>query len=86
MENITKIAKLLGEDNEKRLKDEITNLLIYHIEDELSDFDEYLIDYEDLFDEIANEVKTVVKDKYIKMYTEKAEKKFEKLFENQFGE
>ena len=86
MENLNNIAKLLGEENEKRLKDTITDLLINHVEDELSDFDTYLIDYEELFIDIAKEIETAVKDKYTKMYMEKAEKKFAELFEKQFGD
>ena len=50
MEELTKIAKLLGEDNEKRLKDKITDLLIQRVDEDLNDMCTYLIDFEETFE------------------------------------
>lgn len=81
MEELTKIAKLLGEENEKKLKDSITDLLIERFMEDLDDMGCYMIDYEQLFDEVRVEVESVMKNKIMKMYMEKAEKKFSELFE-----
>ena len=81
MEELTKIAKLLGEENEKKLKDSITDMLIERFESDLDDMGCYMIDYEALFDEIRKEVKSAMKDKVTKMYMAKAEEKFSELFE-----
>lgn len=80
MKEFNNIAKLLGAENEKKLKDSITELLIERFEDDLNDMACYMIDYEQLFDEIQNEVKAVLKDKISKAYMEKAEAKFNELF------
>ena len=81
MENVLEIAKLLGEENVKKLKDSITNALIERCIDELNDMNIWVIDYEQLFDEIQDEVKAVMKDKIMKKYIEMAEGKFSELFE-----
>ena len=80
MENISKIAKILGEDNEKRLKDAITDLLINQFEDDLVNMTDYMFDYEEIFDEVKKEAKSVMKDKISKAYMKKAETKFAELF------
>ena len=85
MENISKIAKLLGEDNEKRLKDAITDLLINQFEDDLANMAEYMCDYEEIFDEVRKEVTSIMKEKIAKAYLAKAETKFNELFGESFG-
>lgn len=81
MENISKFSKILGEDNEKRLKDAITDLLINQFEDDLENMTDYMFDYEEIFDEVRKEVKSVMKDKISKAYMKKMEVKFAELFE-----
>lgn len=81
MKELVKIVELLGEENEKRLKDTITDLLIEQVENDLNDMSCYMIDYESLFDEIRDEVKNNLKTKFTKKYMEKAERKFSELFE-----
>ena len=81
MENLNNIAKLLGEENEKRLKNAITNLIIEHIDDELSDYDRYLIDWDNLLYDVRNDVEQRIKDRVFNMYMNQAEKKLEKFFE-----
>ena len=80
MENLSKIAKLLGEDNEKKLKDAMTDLLINQFEDDLQNMGEYMCDYDEIFDEVRKEVKSIMKDKISKAYIAKAEAKFNELF------
>ena len=80
MEELTGIMKLLGEDNEKRLKDAITDLLINQFEDDLKNMTDYMFDYEEIFDEVRKEVKSVMKDKISRAYMKKAEIKFAELF------
>ena len=82
MEKCLEVAKLLGEENVNRLKDTVTDLLIKRCEDELEDMAIYMIDYENLFEEIEKEVKAIVKQKIMKKYLEMADGKFSELFEN----
>jgi hypothetical protein len=83
MEKCLEVAKLLGEENVSRLKDTVTDLLIKRCEDELEDMSIYMIDYENLFEEIEDEVKAIVKDRIKQMYLEKADAKISKLFEKE---
>lgn len=85
MENLNNIAKLLGEENEKRLKDAVTDMLISRFQEDIDDYDEYMIDIYDLFNEIEDEIRTAIKEKYIKMYMAKADQKLAELFEKAFG-
>lgn len=83
MEKVLEIAKLLGEENVQKLKDSITDALIERCQDELDDMAIWVIDYEQLFDEIQDEVKAVMKAKIMKKYLEMAEGKFSELFESE---
>lgn len=82
MEKCLEVAKLLGEENVNRLKDTVTDLLIKRCEDELEDMAIYMIDYENLFEEVEAEVRAIVKDKIKQIYLEKAEDNISKLFKN----
>ena len=86
MKNLTELAKLLGEDNEKRLKDAITDLLINQFEDDLQNMSVYMCDYEYIFDEVRKEVADIMKDKIAKAYLAKAEANFNELFGNKEAE
>lgn len=86
MENIIKIAQLLGEDNEKRLKDSITDLLIKRVEDDLNDYHDWIVDLDYLYDKVNKEIQETVKDKMVKFYTEKFEEKLNKILNKQFEE
>lgn len=80
MENLSNIAKMLGEDNEKRLKDAMTDLLIQQFEDDLTNMTDYMFDYEGIFDEVRKEVTSIMKEKISKAYLAKVEAKFDELF------
>ena len=56
MAQLNELAKLLGEENEKRLKSSITDLLIEQVADELRENYEFLIDYDHLFSEVIGEI------------------------------
>ena len=79
MENISKIAKLLGEENEKRLKDAITDLLINQFQDDLENMTEYMCDYDEIFEEVRKEVTLIMKDRIMKDYVAKAEAKLNEI-------
>lgn len=81
MDKVLEIAKLLGEENVQKLRDSITDALIERCKDELDDMAIWVIDYEQLFDEIQDEVKAVMKDMIMKKYLEMAKGKFSELFE-----
>lgn len=80
MKELTKLAMLLGEDNEKRFKDAITDLLINQFEDDLQNMTDYMCDYDEIFDEVRKEVTSIMKEKIKMIYLEKAETKFNELF------
>ena len=79
------IAKLLGETNEQKIKDEITNILIEAIREDVEDIYSCIIDWELLFDEINRELHQIVKEKFVKKYLEEAEKKWSELYEQNKG-
>ena len=83
MEELSKIAKLLGEDNEKKLKDGITDLILEEIESDLENNSFYLIDFDEMLDEIRDEIKNELKSKVRSRYMKLAEEKFSEMFENE---
>ena len=86
MDEISAIAKLLGEDNEKRLKDEITDIFIERIRDELSDYEMYMMDYDKMFEEIEDEILAEVKNEFRKKYMEAMYGKIDAFFAEHFGD
>ncbi len=83
MEQIIPIAALLGEENLKRLKDGITDLLLEQVSQELNDMSVWLIDYESLLDEIREDLKADIKKKILPKYLEVVETKVDALFQKQ---
>jgi len=80
MEKILKIAELLGEENAQKIKDEISEILLDYLKSDLGSMCDYIIDYEDLFEDVRKEVFANVRDKMVKKYTAEIEKKFDELF------
>lgn len=80
MEEILTIAKILGEENERRLKAAITDLLIEQVKGDLDNMCHYLIDWEELFDEIRNEIKEEFRKKLQEKYIKVAEEKLSEVF------
>lgn len=82
MEKILKIAELLGEENAQKIKDEISEILLDYLKSDLDNMCDYIIDYEDLFEDVRKEVFSNVRDKMVKKYTAEIEKKFDELIAN----
>lgn len=82
MEKILKIAELLGEENTQKIKDEISEILLDYLKSDLNNMCDYIIDYEELFEDVRKEVFANVRDKMVKKYTAEIEKKFDELIAN----
>lgn len=80
MEELLAITKVLGEENAKRFKDAVTDLLIEQVKDDLENLSNYLIDWEELFDEIRTEIKEEFRDKVRAKYMKAAEIKLSEVF------
>lgn len=80
MEELLAITKVLGEENEKRLKETVTDLLIEQVKGDLDNMCHYLIDWEELFDEIRNEIKEEFREKLQEKYIKVAEEKLSEVF------
>lgn len=80
MEELTKLATIIGEDNEKRLKDSITDLLIKRVEDDLENFQDWIVDLDYLYDQVNREVHKIVKDKMIEKYLEEMNARIDEMF------
>lgn len=80
MEELLAITKVLGEENEKRFKDAVTDLLIEQVKDDLVNLSNYLVDWEELFDEIRTEIKEEFRAKLREKYVKVAEEKLSEVF------
>lgn len=80
MEELLAITKVLGEENTKKFKDAVTDLLIEQVKGDLENLCNYLIDWEELFDEIRTEIKEEFRDKVRAKYMKAAEKKLSEVF------
>ena len=80
METLLAITKILGEDNEKRFKDAVTDLLIEQVKGDLESVCSYLIDWEELMDEIRDEIKEEFREKIREKYMKVAEEKLSDVF------
>lgn len=80
MEELLAITKVLGEENEKRFKDAVTVLLIEQVKDDLVNLSNYLVDWEELFDEIRAEIKEEFRAKLREKYVKVAEEKLSEVF------
>lgn len=83
MAQLNELTKLLGEENEKRLKSSITDLLIEQVADELRENYEYLIDYDHLFSEVIGEIEEEFKSRIREKYMGILDEKFSELFETE---
>ena len=80
MEELLAITKVLGEENATRFKDAVTDLLIEQVKDDLENLSNYLIDWEELFDEIRAEIKEEFREKVRTKYMKAAEQKLSEVF------
>ena len=84
MEELTGIIKILGEGNEKRLRDGITDLLLEQVERDLYEkykYD-YIIAFDDIFEEVKSQIEEELKEKLAEKYREQMNKELEKMFPN----
>ena len=63
MKELTAFGKLLGEENEKRFRDEVTNILIGRFQEEIDSEEECILDLDELVGEIMEELKQEIKNK-----------------------
>lgn len=69
LKDLSIVARLLGEDNEKRLRDGITDLLLRQVEMDLED--KYRYDFILAFDDIYKDVKEEIEDEFKEKLTKK---------------
>lgn len=79
LKDLSIVAKLLGEENEKKLKDGITDLLIERVDEDLRDMCTYIIDFEEVFEQVRKDVEKDVKEMMYKKYMTKMEEKMNEL-------
>ena len=84
MKELTNIINLLGEENEKRLKDGITDLLLQQVSRDLADRYEYeyIIAFDHLFEEAKELIEKEFKEKLAEKYREQINKELERMFPN----
>ena len=70
------ITKLLGEENEKRLKDGITDLLLQQVERDLEDKYRYdfILAFDDIYKDVKEEIEEEFKEKVAKKYRQQMNK------------
>lgn len=80
MEQLTKIAELLGEDNAKRLKDTITDMIIENVKSDMDNMSVYLIDFEAILDGVRDDIERDVRERLVNEYTEVLRKRLDDYF------
>ena len=84
MSELTNIIKLLGEENEQRLKNGITDLLLQQVERDIEDryqYD-YIIAFDDIFDEVKIQIEEEFKEKLTKKYRKLMNEKLNSVLGN----
>lgn len=84
LQELSIIAKLLGEENEKRLKDSITDLLLEQIESDMEEkykYD-YIVAFDEIFEVIKEEIGQEFRERLVEKYRERIDKELEKIFPN----
>lgn len=84
MGELTGIMNLLGEENVKRLRDGITDLLLQQVERDIEDKYEY--NYILVFDDIYEEVKAQIEEEFKEKMTKKYRKLMNEKMKDVFGE
>lgn len=80
MEQLTKIEELLGEDNAKRLKDTITDMIIEQVKSDMDNMTVYLIDFEVVLDGIRRDIERDVRERLTNEYVEVLRKRLDDYF------
>lgn len=84
MEELTKIIQLLGADNEKRLRDSITDMLIENMQENINGMSVWLVDFEEMFEEIREEIKDDIMNRVVAKYMEAAKSKVDAIIQEGF--
>lgn len=85
MESVNALVGILGEENQEKIKNELTDFIIQECKDEIQDRDFYLILHdvdrlmEDLYEEIYGELKSTLKEMYVKRISEQFDEIIQKL-------
>lgn len=85
MESVNALAEMLGEENQVKIKNELTDFIIQECKDEIQERDFYLISHnadrlmEDLYEEIVCELKETLKATCIKRINEQFNEVIQKL-------
>ena len=81
LRNLSVVANLLGEDNAKRLKDGITNLLLQQVERDLEDKYRYdfILAFDDIYKDVKEEIEDEFKEKLAKKYRQYLNKALKEL-------
>lgn len=81
LKDLSIVARLLGEDNEKKLKDGITDLLLNKVEYDLDDkyrYD-YILAFDDIYKDIKEEIEEEFREKLAKKYRQHMNKKLKEM-------
>ena len=84
--NFSTVCTLLGAENEERLKNEIINVIIDRVEDDLTDWHEYLFNYDRMFQEIEAEITAEVKAKVRKKVMAKLDEQIDDMCNRIFND
>jgi|GEM_PF-4249059 hypothetical protein len=85
MESVNALVGILGEENQEKIKNELTDFIIQECEEEIQDRDFCLILHdvdrlmEDLYEEIYGELKNTLKEMYVKRISEQFDEIIQKL-------
>lgn len=84
MKELVTIINLLGEENEKKLKDGITDILLNQVERDIEDKYQYnyIIAFDDIFEEVKEQIEEEFKEKLAEKYRERMNTEFAKMFPN----
>ena len=78
------LTRLLGEENEKRFKDEVTDILIDRVREDMESYNDYLFDYESMLSEICDKLEKKLKDRIFEEYMERIEKRIPEIVDSLF--
>lgn len=80
--NLVGLAALLGEENEKRLKDAVTDALIEAVVSNLTSkyASEYIVAFDAIFEAVAEEIHDEIKAKLADKYHQQIEKQLTRIF------
>lgn len=85
MEAVNALVGILGEENQEKIKNELTDFIIQECKEETQDRDFCLILHsvdqlmEDLYEEIYGELKNTLKEMYVKRISEQFDEIIQKL-------